>query len=192
MIARVLFTGGARSGKSAAAERLASQADHVTYVATAPRYPNDPEWVNRIRSHRSRRPDHWTTIETSDIATEIRRADPGNPVLVDCLTLWLTSRLDDHGAWQNPASALPLLHQEIDELTDAVRCAQGGVVLVTNEVGMGIVPGTPAGRLFQDLLGKCNGAVAAECDEVYLVVVGRLLPLGGDPRSGELLSGHPT
>lgn len=180
MIRRVLFTGGARSGKSTAAERLAGRVGTVTYVATAPDIPDDPEWRSRIDEHRARRPSHWTTVDTTDVAATIRAMDARQLVLIDCLTLWLTARMDARDAWADPASALPAVLADIDDLTDSVRTSVGSVVLVTNEVGSGIVPDNGPARMFRDVLGRCNSSVAGVCDDVYLVVAGRLLPLTRD------------
>lgn len=180
--ARVLLTGGARSGKSTAAENLLADAPSVTYVATAPPGDNDEEWTARIAQHRARRPEHWHTVETDDVATQIARATSEHPVLVDCLTLWLTSRMDHHRAWNDPSGAMTPLASEIDALAAGVAHCSGRLVVVTNEVGSGIVPADRGTRLFRDLLGRLNCAIAAQCDEVYLVVAGRFLRLERNPR----------
>ncbi len=179
---RVLLTGGARSGKSSAAETLLADAPAVVYVATAPPVPGDPEWAARVAQHRARRPAHWTTVETDDVAGEVARATPTHPVLVDCLTLWLMSRMDHHRAWSQPGPAEAALVAEIEVLAAAVAACVGGLVVVTNEVGSGIVPADPGSRLFRDLLGRVNCAVAAECDDVFLVVAGHFVRLEGRPR----------
>lgn len=178
---RVLLTGGARSGKSSAAEALLTDAD-ATYVATAPAAPADPEWQRRIARHRARRPGHWTVVETQDVAGQVASATPDSPVLVDCLTLWLMARLDHHDAWSDPVAAESALTAEIEELATAVASCPGGLVLVTNEVGSGIVPPDPGSRLFADLLGHTNCSVAAQCDDVYLVVAGHVTRLQRGPR----------
>ena len=107
-------------------------------------------------------------------------------MLIDCLTLWLSGVLDDLDAWSQPteSAVLAAAGQAISEVAEAVAAAPGGVVLVSNEVGSGIVPETSSGRIFRDLLGRCNAAVAASCDEVNLVVAGCIVPvkpLGGSP-----------
>ena len=94
----VLVLGGARSGKSTFAERLASQTESVDYLATAHRYPDDPEWVARVQLHQERRPASWRTIETLDVAAELR-AESERLLLVDCLTVWLTRQMDEAGIW---------------------------------------------------------------------------------------------
>lgn len=176
MIPRVLLTGGARSGKSRAAERRVGSGP-ATYVATGPVGADDPEWAARVAAHQATRPAAWRTLETTELLAPIRAASTETPVLVDCLTLWLTARLDHHGAWQDPTRAEAAVTTEIDALAAAVRSCPGGLVLVTNEVGSGIVPAERGARLFRDLLGVCNATVAAECDEVYLVAAGHVLPL---------------
>lgn len=176
MIGRILLTGGARSGKSHAAEAMLRELA-TTYVATGPDDSADPEWQERIARHRARRPRHWTTVTSTDIAPLIRAAAPGRPVLVDCLTLWLTARLDAHRAWDAPQAAEERLLAEIETLAETVAACPGGLVLVTNEVGSGVVPNGAGTRLFRDLLGRCNALVAAQCDEVYLVVAGHGVPL---------------
>jgi adenosylcobinamide kinase/adenosylcobinamide-phosphate guanylyltransferase len=174
---RVLYLGGARSGKSTAAERRVADLP-CTYAATARRDPQDREWQERIEHHRRRRPAHWRTVETQDLVPLLSEAAPGRPVLVDCLTLWLTHQLDDLAAWDSGAgSADELVRGRIEQLAACVAGAPGGVVLVSNEVGSGIVPDTASGRVFRDLLGTLNAAVAAECDEVNLVVAGCVLPV---------------
>ncbi len=166
---RVLVTGGSRSGKSRHAESLLSGAD-VDYVATGfPPSPDDPDWAERVRLHRARRPGSWSTIETLDVA-DVLAADSGRPVLVDCLSLWLTRVIDRCGGWDG--SMPHALAREVDALVGAVRTTARPVVLVTNEVGWGVVPAHESGRVFRDLLGVLNAQVAAECDEVWLCVSG--------------------
>lgn len=158
---RVLVTGGARSGKSAEAERRLTAQPAVVYVATAgPVPPDDPEWADRVRTHRQRRPPGWVTLETTDIAALLR--SPGPPLLVDSLTMWVVAQSDP------PDRLGPAL----DELIAAWRDTRRPVVAVTDEVGSGIVPATAAGRTFRDALGRVNAAVAAESDEVWLVTAG--------------------
>lgn len=171
---RTLVLGGARSGKSVEAERLCAGCDDVTYVATGGQRAGDQEWAARIAAHRSRRPPSWTTLETTDLEP-LLRAD-GGPLLIDCLSLWLTAVLDAADAWADPA-ALPLVAARIDELVAAWRSTPRRVVAVSNEVGSGVVPATAAGRLFRDELGRLNARLAAESDDVRLLVAGHVIPL---------------
>ncbi|MGQ0631093.1 MAG: bifunctional adenosylcobinamide kinase/adenosylcobinamide-phosphate guanylyltransferase [Sporichthyaceae bacterium] len=178
---RVLVLGGARSGKSAAAEAMAERAaagGAVTYVATAAERTDDPEWAARIALHRDRRPPSWTTVETAELVAPLTGA---GVVLIDCLALWLTRTMDDCGAWDEVAWDSGLARSALGERTDALLAAwsqaPGTVFAVSNEVGLGVVPAHPAGRRFRDELGRLNQRLAAVADEVYLVVAGLLLPL---------------
>ena len=161
--------GGTRSGKSGYAEQLLSASVAVRYVATARPVPGDAEWTARIDAHRARRPAAWTTVEDADLPALLRAG--GGPLLVDDIATWLTGVLDDAGAWDRGVDVSP----QVDALVEAVRAAPGRVVLVSAEVGLGVVPATRAGRLFRDELGALNAALARVCDEVLLLVAG--LPL---------------
>jgi adenosylcobinamide kinase/adenosylcobinamide-phosphate guanylyltransferase len=178
---RTLLLGGARSGKSTRAEALLAGEPSVRYVATGGTRDGDPEWAARVAAHRARRPDGWVTLETLDVAGVL--AEDGPPVLVDCLALGLTGALDAAGAWSaEPGStaydaALGEVAAQVDALVAAVSASPARVVLVSNEVGSGVVPATASGRLFRDLLGSLNASVAAACDEVSLVVAGRTVTL---------------
>jgi adenosylcobinamide kinase/adenosylcobinamide-phosphate guanylyltransferase len=180
---RTLVLGGVRSGKSHVAERLLAESPSVTYVATGPLpSPDDPEWAERVRLHRERRPSHWTTVETTDLPGALRHAT--TPVLVDCLGTWLTSVLDDVGAWSDePHDAEPVwrtrFDDTVDELVDAWHAAVVPVVAVSNEVGSGVVPGTASGRLFADELGRLNTRLSLASERVLLVVAGRGIDVAG-------------
>ncbi len=173
---RVLVTGGVRSGKSSYAERLLGE-EPVRYVAPGPTVDEDtdPDWALRIAAHRARRPSTWTTVETRDVAAAIRGAD--GPVLVDCLGTWLTAVLDAAG-WESGREVLEeTVRVEVDAVVAALGAVEHPVVLVTNEVGLGVVPDHRSGRVFRDLLGVVNQRVATACDDVVLVVAGRTLRL---------------
>lgn len=174
----VLVTGGVRSGKSRHAESLLGAAAQVTYVAPGPSpdAEQDPDWAARIAAHRSRRPAHWTTVEGIDLAGALRATS--GAVLVDCLGTWLTGVIDAAQAWEATSEeAYALVQRELDGVTAALAEHPGPVVLVTNEVGLGVVPVHRSGRLFRDLLGVVNQGVGAVCAEVHLVVAGRVLVL---------------
>jgi adenosylcobinamide kinase / adenosylcobinamide-phosphate guanylyltransferase len=205
---RALVLGGARSGKSAFAERLLVEDPEVLYAATAPRYQGDDEWAERIVGHRERRPASWRTVEVGDtpdrLAALLRTADC--TVLVDSLTLWLTAAMDAVGAWddkawdhraaddetaddeatgggQQPRVALGRL---VSDLVDAYTASASSVVVVSDEIGFGVVPESAGTRRFRDELGRLNQAFAAASDEVSLVVAGlalRLKPGPGSPGS---------
>jgi adenosylcobinamide kinase/adenosylcobinamide-phosphate guanylyltransferase len=172
---RILVTGGVRSGKSRHAEQLLGGRPEVVYVAPGPMpSEEDPEWAARVAGHRARRPAHWRTVETTDLAAAIA---PRTPTLVDCLGTWLTATIDELEGWtREPARWRPELDRRIQALVAAVGAAED-VVLVTNEVGLGVVPEHASGRVFRDLLGEVNQRVAGISDEVHLVVAGRVLRL---------------
>lgn len=175
---KVLVTGGVRSGKSFQAESLLLGESQVTYVAPAPSVVEDPdpEWVARIENHQSRRPSHWLTVETRDLATAITGAE--GAVLIDCLGTWVAALLDELDVWDAIREDWePKVMERVDEAVEAWRASTATLVAVTNEVGMGVVPSHRSGRLFRDLLGTVNQKFAAECDEVLLVVAGRTLSL---------------
>jgi adenosyl cobinamide kinase/adenosyl cobinamide phosphate guanylyltransferase len=164
--------GGTRSGKSRHAEDLLPAESPVRYLATARRHADDPEWSARIDLHRARRPPSWTTLEDADIAGVVSAG--GGPLLVDDLATWLTGVLDDVAAWEAP-TVPAAVGTAVEKLVAAVAAAPSRVVLVSAEVGLGVVPETRAGRLFRDELGALNAALAEVCDEVVLLVAG--LPL---------------
>lgn len=173
---RILVTGGVRSGKSTHAEEVLAASVNVVYIAPGrPAEGSDPEWNARIALHRARRSPTWQTVETPDVATALARAT--HPVLVDCLGTWLTSRMDREALWERTTAAVyAAVEGPLDELCDALSRVPDAVV-VTNEVGLGVVPAHRSGVLFRDLLGIVNQRVAAVCDEVHLVIAGRVLKL---------------
>ncbi|WP_210441447.1 bifunctional adenosylcobinamide kinase/adenosylcobinamide-phosphate guanylyltransferase [Nocardioides xinjiangensis] len=174
---RILVTGGVRSGKSTHAESLIGGAP-ATYVATgtAPEREDDPDWTARVAAHRARRPASWGTAETQDLPRVLAEAE--DPLLIDCLGTWLTATIDAQDAWEQDADAVhALVLARTDEVVAALVACRQDVVVVTNEVGLGVVPEHRSGRLFRDLLGTVNQRVAAACDEVHLVVAGRVLRL---------------
>jgi len=158
-----LVLGGARSGKSAHAERLvAALRVPALYVATAT--AGDAEMAARIAAHQARRGEEWTTQEAPlDLAAAIAAAD--RPVLVDCLTLWVSNLMHAGGD----------VAAEGERLVAALAASRQPVVLVANEVGLGIVPDNPLARAFRDLAGRLNQRIAAAADRVVFVAAG--LPL---------------
>ena len=174
---RVLVLGGARSGKSEQAElRLAGEPD-VTYVATGPGgEAGDPEWAARVAAHRARRPAWWRTAETTDLAGVL--AGASGALLIDGIGTWLAAAMDECGAWDGSAEGAARLAGRIGGLVGAWRQTRAHVVAVSDEAGLGVVPATPAGRLFRDELGRLNQVLAAESEEAELVVAGRVVPLG--------------
>ncbi|MGF1645458.1 MAG: bifunctional adenosylcobinamide kinase/adenosylcobinamide-phosphate guanylyltransferase [Kineosporiaceae bacterium] len=188
---RVLVLGGARSGKSTLAEQLLADVPDAVYVATGhPADPSaDPEWAARVARHRDRRPPGWRTVERLDVAGLLRQAGP--PVLVDCLTLWLSRTLDQAGAWESHPGWQKRADAAIADLASAWRGACRTVVAVSNEVGSGVVPATAAGRVFRDLQGRLNAVLAADADDAVLVVAGRALPLPAAGPAPVLPGGGP-
>ena len=162
-----LVLGGARSGKSAVAERMAAQLDApVTYVATLD-VGTDPELAGRVARHRARRPVAWHTVEAgADLAATVRAI--AGSVLIDSLGPWV--------------SASDAMAPDVDALCSALAERRGDAVVVSEEVGLSVHPSTAAGRRFQDVLGSVNQAVAALADEVVLVVAGRSLRLAEPER----------
>jgi adenosylcobinamide kinase/adenosylcobinamide-phosphate guanylyltransferase len=171
---KILVTGGVRSGKSRHAETLLEGEAAVRYVAPGP-VRDDADWQDRIAAHRARRPAHWSTVETGDLASALGTDDA---VLVDCLGTWLTRTVDDAGMWDAAVPDLTAhVDAEVDRALAALSAHDGTVVLVTNEVGMGVVPEHRSGRVFRDLLGSVNQRFGAASGEVHLVVAGRVLHL---------------
>ncbi|MFD6419245.1 bifunctional adenosylcobinamide kinase/adenosylcobinamide-phosphate guanylyltransferase [Streptomyces sp. NPDC060194] len=176
---RTLVLGGARSGKSYEAERRLAAFPGVLYVATGGTRDGDAEWAARVSLHRERRPGTWSTAETCDLVP-LLAADDDPPLLVDCLSLWLTHAMDSVDAWSDEAWAAggeAALRARVAELVAAVRATRRTVVAVSNEVGSGVVPATASGRRFRDELGRLNTAFGAECEHVLLVVAGQALTL---------------
>jgi len=160
-----LILGGARSGKSRHAEELAiSLSDHPIYVATAPLIDNDHEWLVRIERHREERGKHWQVIEEELALTSVLKAqdDPQSVVLIDCLTLWLS----------NLIFAGREVEGEVELLCELLPMLAGEVILVANEVGMGLVPESPEGRAFRDAQGRLNQRLAATADRVEFIAAG--------------------
>ncbi|NUR03485.1 MAG: bifunctional adenosylcobinamide kinase/adenosylcobinamide-phosphate guanylyltransferase [Streptomyces sp.] len=177
---RTLVLGGARSGKSVEAERRLEAFPDVLYVATGGSRNGDTEWASRVAVHRERRPGSWRTAETCNLVPLL--AADGPPLLIDCLSLWLTDAMDSVGAWDDAQWAdggERALRERVRELTDAVRASRRTVVAVSNEVGSGIVPATASGRRYRDELGRLNSAFAGECEQVVLVVAGQAMVLRG-------------
>ena len=168
----ILITGGARSGKSALAELLARRRERVLFVATAEALDSDME--RRIAAHRSQRPSEWDTLEEPlDLASAIPAALDGYDVcLLDCLTLWVSNLLLS-------LESSPNVEEEIlsavERLLDVCESSSASWIVVSNEVGLGIVPASSLGRLYRDILGRVNQIVASRADRVYLTVAGLAL-----------------
>lgn len=174
-----LVTGGARSGKSTFAEKLAREyGDSVIYIATS--IPFDDEMKLRVKKHREQRPAYWETVEAYkniDEALEDKIAGK-DAVLLDCITIMVTNLMFekpidwDHIQAEDLAGVEEHVRLEIQKLVDAAKCGTVPFILVTNEVGMGIVPDNALARVFRDIAGRMNQMLAKAADEVYLCVSG--------------------
>jgi adenosyl cobinamide kinase/adenosyl cobinamide phosphate guanylyltransferase len=166
-----VLLGGARSGKSSLAERLAADGGgSVTYLATCPRIDGDDELADRIARHRSDRPTTWTTVEEErDIAGAIDRTRDAT-LIVDCLTTWV-SNLQFGGCSEHE------ILRRSEAAVDAVHRRRGRTIVISNEVGLGIVPAEASVRHYRDLLGRVNQQWVSAADRALLLVAGRALPL---------------
>jgi adenosyl cobinamide kinase/adenosyl cobinamide phosphate guanylyltransferase len=160
----VLLIGGARSGKSRLALRLAGESGNpVVFLATGE--AGDDEMAERIALHRAERPAGWTTVEEPrDLVGAIADVPEGATLVVDCLSLWVANVLESRDVEREAREA-------------AALAAARTTIAVTNEVGLGVVPATPLGRAYRDVLGRVNAIWAEAADEAYFVVAGRVLRL---------------
>ncbi len=180
----ILVTGGARSGKSTFAQQLAMQYDDVAYVATA--LVLDSEMELRVQKHRADRPQAWTLYEAPNKMADALRDRQHEVFLVDCMTVYLTNTLFAHKMeWDDD---VPLSLEEHTALEDAVmreiravvdRLKEKNCIVVTNEVGLGLVPPTAMGRVFRDLSGRMNRMLAEAAEEAYFIVSGLPMQLKG-------------
>jgi adenosyl cobinamide kinase/adenosyl cobinamide phosphate guanylyltransferase len=170
-----MLLGGARSGKSSLAVEMARRSGGaVVYLATSPRIDGDNDLDDRITRHVAERPEHWATIEEElDLAAAITSADDDAMLIIDCLTTWLGNQLH-HGR-----SAVDIEAETAGALTAALL-RSGDTIVISNEVGLGIVPAEPLSRGYRDLLGRVNQCWAAAADRPLLLVAGRAMPLS-DP-----------
>jgi adenosylcobinamide kinase/adenosylcobinamide-phosphate guanylyltransferase len=178
-MALVLLIGGARSGKSALAERLVGEQDSpVTFLATG--QAGDREMAERIARHRSDRPSGWKTIEEPLRLREAIEAVEGEHCLIiDCLTLWTA-----HALGQIPEAEV---EAEAQAAAAAAAARAGLTIAVSNEVGLGLVPASPLGRSYRDLLGRVNAAWARAAEQALFVVAGQMLRLEGTDGLGRSL-----
>ncbi len=171
---RTLVLGGIKSGKSRWAEAAIAESlapgEPVRYLATGSVTETDPAWLRRVAEHRDRRPEHWSTVESSEITTQLRQS-PAAATLVDDVCGWLTAALDRRG-WEHGS-----VSTDIDEMLAAVALFDSPLVLVSHEVGLAIVSATVSGRRFTDELGALNQRLAALCDRVVLMVAGQPLQI---------------
>ncbi len=168
-----LILGGARSGKSSYAQKIAAERGHtVLYVATAE--AGDDEMATRIAAHRAERPARWQTLEASrNVGTAIRsHSSESQIILIDCLTLLANNVIVPLPEPVTEAEATKALQNEVDDLLRAYHASAAEWIVVSNEVGLGLVPPYPLGRVYRDALGRANQQLAAVADEVILMVAG--------------------
>ena len=174
MSERILILGGARSGKSIAAERRLAAEPDVLYVATGGDDSGDAEWAERVAKHQARRPATWGLVETIDLVPLLESAGP--PLLIDCLTLWLSRTMDTLEIWSDLSRA-GLIEQRIADLAEAWSRTPRMVIAVSNDIGSGVVPADAGTRLFRDLMGRLNTTISLTSDQVLWTIAGRTLPL---------------
>jgi len=168
-----LVLGGARSGKSSHAQKLAAErGTTVLYVATAE--AGDDEMATRIAAHRAHRPAHWQTLEANRNVGMAIRSQPNHCqiVLIDCLTLLANNVIGPLPEPVTEEAATRALQKEVDELMNVYHESGAEWIIVSNEVGLGLVPPYPLGRVYRDALGRANQQLAAIADEVILMVAG--------------------
>lgn len=175
----VMVTGGVRSGKSRYAEEMAAKlGGKVTYLATAQAL--DVEMEERIERHQQRRPNDWKTIEEPlEVITVLSRCQKGDTVLLDCLILYLSNLFFKY-AELPIGSQEQIISEKVADLAETVKRSKANVIIVTNEIGWGVVPDNSLARRFRDMAGTANQKLAAVCDEVYLLVSGLPIRIKGD------------
>lgn len=176
----LFVTGGARSGKSAFAQELAmGSGRRVVFIATME--PLDGELLERVARHRDARPAEWQTVEAPlDLVGALEAAPNEDCVLLDCASLWVTNRLMPLGDPPSRAALIDLeraMDREVDALLALQRKRDGELIIVTNEVGSGVVPPSPLGRVYRDLLGRVNQRLSAGASRAWLLASGRALEL---------------
>nr|WP_207713445.1 MULTISPECIES: bifunctional adenosylcobinamide kinase/adenosylcobinamide-phosphate guanylyltransferase [unclassified Fusibacter] len=185
-----LVTGGARSGKSTFAEKLvASFGDNICYIATS--IPFDEGMIDRIKKHKEQRPSDWDTLEAyEDIHLHIaKRTGNYDAYILDCITLLVTNLMfkdmPDYDTldFDGIEGIERMIAEQIDLMVQAMRLADDNVVLVTNEVGLGIVPENKIARVYRDIAGRVNQQLGNLCDDVYLVVCGQAMHI----KKGEVI-----
>jgi adenosylcobinamide kinase / adenosylcobinamide-phosphate guanylyltransferase len=168
-VSLTLLIGGARSGKSSLAVHRAASAEPVVFIATGE--PGDEEMAARIETHLAERPPEWTTVEEPvEIRAALEASSAESLVILDCLSLWVSNLIGRD--WDDEA-----IETEAARVVKTAASRRAPTVVVTNEVGLGVVPATPLGRRYRDVLGRVNADFAETADEVLFVVAGRALRL---------------
>jgi adenosylcobinamide kinase/adenosylcobinamide-phosphate guanylyltransferase len=185
----IFITGGARSGKSYFAEKLLKNKDKVLYIASAIAF--DSEMKNRIEIHKKRRNENWETLEGyKNLKKLISEKISGKEyILFDCITVMLSNLMtvDNNFDWdsvnQKTVNEIEsVMNKEVNELLEKANEFEGETIIVSNELGMGIVPNSPLGRYYRDIAGRVNQNIARMADEVYLLVSGIPLKIKGDKK----------
>ncbi|MFB6290203.1 MAG: bifunctional adenosylcobinamide kinase/adenosylcobinamide-phosphate guanylyltransferase [Candidatus Bipolaricaulia bacterium] len=174
----ILILGGARSGKSSKAMEIAREHGEVVYLATG--VPTDEEMESRIARHKQDRPDDWRTIEepveVGEVLSELESDSFSGAVILDCLGFWLSNTMREVNL-EGPGELEDFVQLKVTEELGLARKAQFELIVVSNEVGMGVIPDSPAGRRFRDALGRANQVLGDIADNVYLMVAGFPLQL---------------
>jgi adenosylcobinamide kinase/adenosylcobinamide-phosphate guanylyltransferase len=176
-----LILGGARSGKSTLAQKLAQErSKRVLFIATAKAL--DEEMAARIAVHRKERPPHWETLELSSGVGQALRSEPvqAQVIILDCLTMLITNilfRVCPNAEELDEAAVIAAVDEEIGELISAIKSSPADWIIVSNEVGLGLVPPYPLGRIYRDALGRANQEVAAAASSVFWMVAGIPVPI---------------
>ncbi len=161
----VFLTGGASSGKSKFALNLLKDRKDVTFIATG--VETDPEMENRIKRHRKGRPPEWETIEEPlDLLAAVKKVTPGRAVIIDCLTFWVSNLLYYSRTKSNEIIRIA------NETADFLKGLNTDVIVVTNEIGMGVIPATEDGRFYRTIIGEMNQIFASRADEAHMVING--------------------
>jgi len=171
-----LVLGGVRSGKSCYAQQIATSFDSVTFIATA--RPSDAEMRRKIAAHRRERPRHWRTVEAPTCLGAVIRRESANAqvIVIDCLTTYLANQMmNSRHKWREAKATLADFDTE--EVCNAIESAKPSVIIVSNEVGSGIVPAFRSGRVYRDLLGELNKHVARIADSVVFMIAGQPLTI---------------
>ena len=169
----ILITGGARSGKSSYGEGLLKECNNVLYIATSS--PFDDEMKDRVEKHKSQRPSEWDTLECyKDFKKNLlNKLNSYDGIILDCVTIMISNiilEICENNTNEEFKLAEEKVMEEVKNLLDILKSFNGKCVLVTNEVGFGVVPESKLGRYFRDIAGRANQYIAKQCDEVYLVV----------------------
>ena len=183
----VLITGGVRSGKSFFAEKLAGNIGRkVTFIATAQAL--DEEMTDRIAKHQSNRPKHWETHEEPYQVVQViqKVGEKTEVVLIDCLTLLVSNLMQDYREDESNNHLAKKIIKQIKEMVrESLQCSATNII-VSNEVGLGLVPANPMGRFFRDILGQANQIIGADADHVYFMVSGIPLLIKGESNEAYL------